>query len=263
MSENNGRPMPALFLGHGSPMNAIEDNRYSRAWADLAARLPRPQAILAISAHWYTRGSFVLTSARPRTIHDFGGFPQALFDIQYPAAGAPDLAKRIIGLLAPDEVVGDDAWGLDHGSWSLLVKMYPQADVPVLQLSIDARQPARWHYQLARRLSPLREESVLVLGSGNVVHNLGRLRTGGTDEAHPWAQRFEERIRAALIENDHGSILRWIEEPDADTRLGVPTADHFLPLLYVAALQRDGETAQFPVDGIDLGSISMLSVRYG
>lgn len=258
-----GTRMPALFLGHGNPMHAIEPNRFADAWRAIASRLPLPNAILVVSAHWYTRGTFVCSSAQPRTIHDFGGFPQALFDVRYPAPGAPALATRIISELGEAHVSGVEDWGLDHGAWSLLVHMYPDADVPVLQLSIDATRPPAWHYELGRRLAALREESVLILGSGNVVHNLGRIDWSATGTPHPWAARFEQRIREALEQHDHRAIIGWLDTPDDDTRLSVPTPEHFLPLLYVAGTRHDAEPVSFPVDGIDMGSIGMLGVRFG
>ncbi|WP_435105767.1 4,5-DOPA dioxygenase extradiol [Arhodomonas sp. AD133] len=254
-------PMPAVFIGHGNPMNALGDNRYSRAWRALGDRLPRPRAILSISAHWYTHGSFVTTSPRPRTIHDFRGFPQPLYEVSYPAPGDPGLAERVRGLLGPEAVRGDRSWGLDHGSWSVLVHAYPQARVPVVQLSIDADAPGWQHYELGRCLAPLRDDGVLVIGSGNVVHNLRTMNWDEAAPALPWAQRFNELVRECLVHSDHEALCDWHALDHADQ--AVPTPDHYLPLLYVIGLQRDAESVSFPVDGIEHGSVGMLSVVVG
>jgi len=255
--------MPALFIGHGSPMNALEDNAWSRAWRRLAADLPAPRAILAISAHWMTHGVGVTAMARPRTIHDFGGFPQALFDIRYPAPGAPWLAERVASLLAPDRVVPDHDWGLDHGTWSVLAHLYPDAAVPVAQLSLDLTQPPDWHLEAGRRLAALRDEGVLLLGSGNVVHNLGLLdwRPGAPPYQH-WARRFEDAIRRALVDGDDAALADW-PRFGQDARLAVPTVEHYLPLLYIAGTRRPGDALSFPVQGGFGGALSMLSVRVG
>ncbi len=254
--------MPVVFFGHGSPMNAIERTRYSEAWRRLSDALPKPRAILSVSAHWYTRGTAVTAMERPRTIHDFGGFPQELFEVQYPARGDPELAGRVRDLLAPLEVPLDRTWGLDHGSWSVLVHAFPQADVPVVQLSIDGTKPPRFHYDLAKKLAPLRDEGVLILGSGNVVHNLGRIQWAEDARPYDWAVRFNDRVRGCLAAREHGALVDFTAL-DEDARLSVPTPDHYLPLLYVIAQQRGDETVSFAVDGIEHGSIGMLTAVIG
>lgn len=253
--------MPAVFVGHGSPMNALEDNRYTQAWEALGRRIGKPRAILAVSAHWTTEGIAVTAMNAPATIHDFGGFPQALFDMQYPAPGDPCLAADVRALLAPLDVGLDYAWGLDHGTWSVLCKIYPQADVPVVQLSLDMRQPPAFHLELGRRLRALRERGVLVLATGNVVHNLRTMRWGST-AAYDWAVRFSDRTRAQLLQGEV-EALADVAQWDGDARLSVPTIDHYLPLLYIAGAKREEEQFEVVVDGIELGSISMLSVAAG
>ena len=252
--------MPVAFFGHGSPMNTLDRNRYTEAWRKVGDSIPTPKAIVCVSAHWYTEGTAVTAMSRPRTIHDFYGFPQALFDIQYPAPGQPGIARRVRDLLAPVDVALDDSWGLDHGTWSVLKHAYPKADIPVIQLSIDGTQPPQFHYDIARRLAPLRDEGILVTGSGNVVHNLRLMRPGA--QAFDWAVRFNESIREALAARDHATLIDF-EKLGADARLSVPTPEHYLPLLYVAGLQREDESMTFPVDGYDLGSVSMLTAVAG
>ena len=253
--------MPAVFLGHGSPLNTFADNRYTQAWAKLGAAVARPRAILAISAHWYVGGVAVTAMEKPRTIHDFGGFPKALFDFQYPAAGDAGLAQRVRKLLEPLDVGLDQAWGLDHGTWSVLAHVYPRADVPVVQLSMDATKPPSFHYDLGRKLAPLRDEGVLIAGSGNVVHNLRMIRREDDAPAFDWAERFEARVETAIGKREHAALVDYGAMGE-DARLAVPTPEHYLPLLYILALQGD-EPASFPVDGIQNASISMLSVVVG
>jgi 4,5-DOPA dioxygenase extradiol len=253
---------PALFLGHGSPMLAIEPSRYGAAWQELGRTLPRPRAILAVSAHWYIRGSAVTAQSQPRPIHDFYGFPPALYAVQYPAPGDPQLAARVAELLAPTAVRLDEEWGLDHGTWSVLRHLYPDADIPVVQLSIDARLSGPQHYALAQRLAPLRDEGVLVLGSGNVVHNLRMLQFDAAAAAPAWAKDFNAAVRAAVQGGRHAQLAAY-ESLDAGAAMSVPTPEHYLPLLYVLALQRPGEIAGMPLDGIELGAISMLCVQLG
>ncbi len=258
--------MPAIFFGHGNPMYAIEPNRYTEAWRELGASLPRPAAILSVSAHWYIRGTAVTAMARPRTIHDFGGFPRALFEVEYPAPGAPDLARRVQQLLAPVPVALDEdttqGWGLDHGTWSVLVHAFPQADIPVVQLSLDAAQSSDWHYALARRLAPLRDEGVLIIGSGNIVHNLRRLAWADDTPPYAWSQRFSEWVRGHMLAGEHTPLLHYLGNGE-DARLSVPTPEHYLPLLYVIAQQQPGEAVSFPVEGIEMGAIDMRSVAVG
>jgi 4,5-DOPA dioxygenase extradiol len=255
--------MPAIFFGHGNPMNAVAHNAYTDAWSAIGATLPTPRAILAVSAHWYAPGLAVTAMSAPRTIHDFGGFPRELYEVQYPAPGDPALARRIQSLLAPLPIALDDGWGLDHGTWSVLVHARPAADVPVLQLSIDETQPARFHYELGRRLSVLRDEGVLVIGSGNLVHNLHAYAWGQHVPApYDWAVRFEGRARELMMAGDFQPLVDY-ETWGRDAMLSAPTPDHYLPLLYILGLRRSGEPLTFPVEGVDGGSISMLSVRVG
>jgi 4,5-DOPA dioxygenase extradiol len=262
MSNASRARMPVIFFGHGSPMNTLASNRYTEAWRKLGASVPAPKAILAISAHWVTRGTAVTAMTKPRTIHDFGGFPQALYDVQYPAPGDPALAARVREMLAPLDVHLDQAWGLDHGTWSVLVHAFPDAGIPVVQLSMDGTKPARFHYDLGRRLAPLRDEGVLIVGSGNVVHNLMLMRRGDGAAAYDWSKRFNERVRAALISGEH-QVLIDFEHLGEDARLSVPTPEHYLPLLYIAALQAADESIDFAVDGYEAGSLGMLSAAAG
>jgi len=262
MSSENRTRMPVIFFGHGSPTNTLASNRYTEAWRKLGASVPRPKAILAISAHWFTRGTAVTAMAKPRTIHDFGGFPQALFGIQYPAPGDPALAARVREMLAPLEVQLDQTWGLDHGTWSVLAHAFPDAAIPVVQLSMDASKPARFHYDLGKQLAPLRDEGVLIVGSGNVVHNLMLMRRGEGTPAYDWSKRFNEQVRAALASGRHQPLIDF-EHMGEDARLSVPTPEHFLPLLYIAALQTADETMAFAVDGYEAGSMGMLSAAAG
>lgn len=255
----NTHRMPTVFIGHGSPMNALEANRHTHAWRALGESLPAPRAILAVSAHWYTDGTAVTAMERPRTIHDFYGFPPELFAQNYPAPGSPDIARRVQEVLQPLPVVADGQWGLDHGAWSVLVHVYPQAQIPVLQLSIDARQPPAFHYRLGERLAPLRDEGILILGSGNVVHNLRRIDWNASGSGYPWAVQFNDTIREALARGDHRAAIDYEQAGDA-ARLSVPTPEHYLPLLYVLGAGGTAARVSFPTDGIELGSISMLSV---
>jgi 4,5-DOPA dioxygenase extradiol len=255
--------MPALFLGHGNPMNALETNEYTRAWRAIAEQLPKPKAVLVVSAHWFVEGTRVTIDERPRTIHDFGGFPRALFEVSYPAPGAPALAHRVTELLAPTRVEPDRDWGLDHGAWSLLVHLYPRADVPIVQLGIDETLSAHEHLALARRLRPLRDEGVLVLGSGNVVHNLHAYAWGRHPvEPFDWAIDFERRLRALIVEHRFDAIADY-ESMGRSAALSAPTPEHFLPLLYVLAQAEPTEPIDFPVSGVDGGAVSMLGVRVG
>jgi 4,5-DOPA dioxygenase extradiol len=257
--------LPALFIGHGNPMNALDDNADSQAWRALAAELPRPRAILAISAHWVTAGIAVTAMAQPETIHDFYGFPRRLAEFQYPAPGAPELASRVASLLAPATVTLDAEWGLDHGAWSVLAHFYPAADIPVIQLSLNGREDASWHLELAKRLQPLRDEGVLILGSGNVVHNLGRMDWNRPDAAHDWAARFNTIVKDALLAGDLAALASWAfpDETMPDARLAVPTPEHYLPLLYIAALRDAGEPLSFFNDWIEYGAIGMVGVKMG
>jgi 4,5-DOPA dioxygenase extradiol len=254
--------MPVIFFGHGNPMNAISSNPYTRGWATIGKSIPRPRAILAISAHWYIQGCAVTATPAPPTIHDFGGFPRELYEVEYPAPGDPTLARRVVDLLAPVSVEMDDSWGIDHGTWSVLTHLFPDADIPVVQLSIDERRPPQFHYEVGKRLSPLRDEGVLVIGSGNLVHNL-HTYAWGREETEPfeWAVRFEKKVQECLMEGDHSTIIEY-EGLGKDATLSAPTPDHYLPLLYVLGLRRD-EPVSFPVEGFDGGSVSMLAVQFG
>lgn len=256
--------MPALFLGHGSPMNVLEENRYTQAWRQAGDTLPRPRAIVAVSAHWYTRGTAVTAMKDPRTIHDFGGFPQALFDTRYPAPGSPALAQEIADTLTPVEVRLDHEWGFDHGSWGVLIKMYPDADIPVVQLSVDATQPPAWHFEQGKKLAALRDSGVMIVASGNVVHNLRKVRWDETAEAWPWAQRFNQFVQNNLaFQGDAVAhpLVNFMQHPDA--ALSNPTPEHYLPLLYVLGTRQADEPVTMPVNGIEMGAISMLSVQVG
>ena len=253
--------MPAVFFGHGSPMNTLERNKYTEIWRKLGESIPAPKAILCVSAHWYTRGTAVTAMEKPKTIHDFYGFPKELFDVEYPASGDPRLAERVREMLTPVEVQMDESWGLDHGTWSVLKHAYPDADIPVVQLSIDGTQPPEFHYETGKRLAPLRDEGVLVVGSGNVVHNLGVMKRAG-GPAFDWAVRFNEEVREALATRDHQALIEF-ERLGEDARLSVPTPEHYLPLLYIAALQRNDEEMSFAVDGYEMGSLGMLTAAAG
>ena len=258
----NTTRMPAVFFGHGSPMNTLERNRYTDAWRQIGASMQKPKSVLCVSAHWMTRGTAVTAMDKPRTIHDFGGFPQELFEVQYPAPGNPALAARVRELLAPVNVQLDQTWGLDHGTWSVLAHVFPDANVPVVQLSLDATQPPQYHYDLGTRLAPLRDEGVLIVGSGNVVHNLGRIHWAEDTRPYDWAMRFNEHVRAHLTAREHQALIDYVSL-GGDARLSVPTPEHYLPLLYVIATQGKDETVSLPVDGIELGSIGMLTAIVG
>jgi len=255
--------MPTIFFGHGNPMNALHDNDWSRGWAALGQRLPRPRAVLSISAHWYLPGTALTATALPRTIHDFGGFPRELFEVQYPAPGDLDLVSRVSELLRPLEVRADLSWGLDHGTWSVLRHVFPAADVPVVQLSIDESQPPAFHYELGRLLRSLRDEGILLIGSGDVVHNLHTYAWGRRPaEPFDWALRFEQKARELMLQGDHQSLVNY-ELLGRDAELSVPTPEHYLPLLYVLGASDEGDAVTFPVEGMDGGSISMLTVQFG
>jgi 4,5-DOPA dioxygenase extradiol len=248
--------MPALFVGHGSPMNTLERNGFTDAWRTLGKQLPRPRALLVVSAHWYIGATAVTAMAKPRTIHDFYGFPQALFDFQYPAPGAPDIAAEIAEAVKPAWCGLDvDQWGLDHGTWSVLAHVYPQADVPVIQLSINELQPPEYHLELGARLAPLRERGIMVLASGNVVHNLRRIQWNKPDAAFDWAERFDDAVVQQLADAP-GDMLKLMDHPDYT--LAVPTPDHFIPLLYIAGMAAaENKPLQPLVRGYAMGSLSM------
>ncbi|MFT0531681.1 4,5-DOPA dioxygenase extradiol [Castellaniella hirudinis] len=254
--------MPALFIGHGSPMNTLEQNSYTEAWRAFGRHLPRPRALLVVSAHWYFGATAITAMPQPRTIHDFYGFPQALFDFQYPAPGDTDLAREITEQLKPQWVGLDrDQWGIDHGAWSVLAHLYPEADIPVLQLSINALRPLEYHLALAASLAPLRDQGVMIVASGNVVHNLSALRRRGPAQAYDWAERFDDAV-ADQVTQAPGDLLRMVSHPDYD--LAVPTPDHFIPLLYLAGLAAAENRPLEPlVRGHAMGSISMSCFGLG
>ena len=255
--------MPAIFFGHGNPLNALQQNDYTKAWTAIGKTIPRPKAVLTVSAHWYLPGTFVTAMPTPRTIHDFGGFPRELYEVQYPAPGDPNLAQRIKNLLDPVSVGLDLSWGLDHGTWSVLCHVFPEADVPVVQISIDETQPPAFHYEIGKRLATLRGEGILVIGSGNLVHNLHTYAWGRHEvEPFDWAVSFEKLARELMLKGNDAPLVDY-ERLGRDAMLSVPTPDHYLPLLYVLALRRRGERVSFPVEGFDGGSISMLTVQIG
>lgn len=255
--------MPAIFIGHGNPMNALTVNVYTRSWRSIGEAMPKPKAVLCISAHWYIPALAVTGMEQPRTIHDFGGFPRELFEFQYPASGSPALAERVNGLLGGNVAMDESHWGLDHGTWSVLCHIFPEADVPVVQLSIDETKPASWHYDTAKLLAPLRNEGVLVIGSGNIVHNLHTYAWGDQSrEPFDWALRFEQNARELMLSGTHAPLIEY-ETLGKDALLSAPTPDHYLPLLYILALQADGDEVSFPVEGFDGGSISMTTVMVG
>jgi 4,5-DOPA dioxygenase extradiol len=252
--------MPALFIGHGNPMNAIEDTEFSRAWADVARSLPKPKAVLCVSAHWETEGTRVTAMEQPKTIHDFYGFPRALFEKRYPAPGSPDLARMAQGMVRKSPIELDSEWGLDHGAWSVLCRMFPEADVPVVQLSLDRRKAPALHYQLGRELKGLRKKGVLILGSGNIVHNLREM--AWEDTAYDWALEFDARVKELILSGDHKAIIDY-SRLGPSVRLAVPTLEHYLPLLYVLGAQDESEGVAFFADRVTLGSMSMRSVKIG
>ena len=252
--------MPLLFVGHGNPMNAIEDNAFSRAWKETGRKLPRPQAILSISAHWLTKGTRVLSVKKPETIHDFGGFPPEMYQQQYPAPGAPEFAKETQRLAVQHHVSLDDHWGFDHGTWSVLKQMFPNADIPVYQLCLDYCKPMQYHYELAQELKALREKGVMIMGSGNIVHNL-RAVSWGENKPYDWALEFDAKISTWIETGDHKSIVEFQKLGNV-AQLAHPTYDHFLPLLYTLGLQDKNDTPEFFNNAFDMSSVSMRSVIY-
>ena len=261
-SDSMAEKMPVLFLGHGSPMNAIEENEFVSGWREIGKSIPRPSAILCISAHWETAGTFVTAMKKPPTIHDFGGFPKALYNVQYPAPGSPELANETKNLIKKTEVLLDEKWGLDHGCWSVLKHLYPGADVPVIQLSLDRYQTPLYHYDLAKELAPLRLRGVLIIGSGNIVHNLGMVawdRLNDDDYGYDWAREAKDKMKSLILGGDHGSLIEYKLQGRAFT-LAVPTPEHFLPLLYVLALKEENEKVSFFNDKNVAGSLAMTSL---
>jgi 4,5-DOPA dioxygenase extradiol len=256
--------LPVIFFGHGNPMYAIQPNSFTSSWESLAKRLPRPKAILVISAHWLTRGTWLTAMAQPPTIHDFSGFPQDLFNQQYPVPGSPQLAQQVKDLLAPVEVtLEENEWGLDHGTWTVLKYLYPLADIPVIQMSLDASLRASQHYDLAKKLSCLRDQEVLIIGSGNVVHNLRKIDFSSST-TFPWAERFNEFFKDNLLSGNHEALIHPINNmQQQDVQMSNPSWEHYWPALYVLALQDKDDAVEIFTDGIDLASISMLSFKLG
>jgi 4,5-DOPA dioxygenase extradiol len=259
------KKMPVLFVGHGSPMNAIEDNEFSRYWKKIAIEIEKPQAVLCISAHWLTRGTFITAMDFPKTIHDFGGFPKELSEAVYPAPGNPEIALETSKLITSTSVGLDHDWGLDHGTWSIVKQMYPDADIPVLQLSIDYNKPANYHYELAKEISALRNKGVLIIGSGNMVHNLGKVAWDKMNEPNfgfDWAIEMNDIFKKKIESNDHKALIQY-EKLSSSALLAIPTPDHYYPLLYSLGLQERNEEIQFFNDKLVAGSLTMTSVRIG
>jgi len=255
--------MPAIFFGHGNPMNALLLNSYTQGWRRIGERTPKPNAILSVSAHWFVPETAVTISVAPRTIHDFGGFPRELYEVQYPPAGDPELARRVQQLLAPLPVKLDESWGLDHGTWSVLRHVYPDADVPVVQLSIDKTQSAAFHFELGRKLASLRDERVLIMGSGNLIHNLHAYSWGlHMSDPYDWAVRFEAKAKEMMLGRKYKKLVEY-EKLGPEAMLSIPTPDHYLPLLYVLGASQERDATTFPIEGVDGGSVSMLAVRLG
>lgn len=264
LKETDGK-MPVLFIGHGSPMNGIEDNAFSKTWAKLGAEIPKPKAVLVVSAHWLTKGTHITAMEAPKTIHDFGGFPQALFDVQYPAPGSPELALETSKLIVSTSVGLDHDWGLDHGTWTVVRHMYPNADIPVLQLSIDYSKPPLYHYDLAKELAALRKKGVLIIGSGNMVHNLRMVAWDRLDEpefGYDWAQQINQIFKEKIVAGDVQSLIHY-ERLGSAAQLAIPTPDHYYPLLYTLGLQDKTDTIDFFNDKAVGGSLTMTSVRIG
>lgn len=260
LAADEPKPLPVLFIGHGSPMNAIETNAFSKTWLELGKKIARPKIILCISAHWETRGTFITSMEKPKTIHDFGGFPKALFDAQYPAPGAPSFTKELVS--SKPSIKQDHEWGLDHGAWSILKQMYPAANIPVVQLSLDYTQGPAYHYQLGKELASLRKKGVLIIGSGNMIHNLGMLDWSHPDLGFDWAQQLNLKLKTAISNRNH-SALQQYQQFDPSMKLAAPSPEHYLPLLYILGLQEKTESAYFFNDSLQMGSISMTSVAFG
>ena len=262
---NHTDKMPVLFLGHGSPMNAIEENEFVAGFRNIAKEIPKPNAILCISAHWETSGTFVTAMQNPPTIHDFGGFPKELFAVQYPAPGSPDLAKETKALVKKTEIGLDDKWGLDHGAWSVIKHLYPNADVPVIQMSLDYNKPAQYHYELAQEIKSLREKGVLVIGSGNMVHNLGMVawdKLNASEYGYDWAIEASEKMKKFILDSDHDPLINFRSQGKSFD-LAIPTPEHYLPLLYTLALKEKKEQVSLFNDKAVAGSLTMTSVRIG
>ena len=262
---NSQELMPVLFLGHGSPMNAIEENEFVTGWKNIGKTIPIPVAILCISAHWETRGTLVTAMENPMTIHDFGGFPQALFDVQYPAPGNPELARETKSLITKTEIGLDEKWGLDHGAWTVIKHLYPDANVPVIQMSLDYYQSPTYHYELAKELSSLRKKGVLIIGSGNMVHNLGLVdwdKLNADEYGFDWAIEANEKIKKFILSNDHKQLINFKSQGRVFD-MAIPTPEHYLPLLYALALKEENEKVSIFNDKAVAGSLTMTSVKIG
>ncbi len=267
LSENMNKTarMQVLFLGHGNPMNAIEENQFVHGFRNVAKNIPSPSAILCISAHWYIAGTKVTAMEHPKTIHDFGGFPKALYEVEYPAPGSPSLAQTTKDLLAPTSVELDDSWGLDHGAWTVIKHLYPEANIPVIQMSIDYTKPASYHYELAQKLNSLRDKGILIIGSGNIIHNLGLVDFQQIDKVgygYDWAIEAHTRINSLLLKGDYQSLIDYKKESNA-IQLAIPTPDHYLPLIYTLALHDKKESISLFNDELLAGSLSMTSIKIG
>jgi len=261
----NTEKMPVLFLGHGSPMNAIEENEFVTGWRSIGKTLPKPTAILCVSAHWETKGTFVTAMEKPMTIHDFGGFPKALFDVQYPAPGSPELAKETKSIVTKTAVGLDEKWGLDHGAWSVIKHLYPKADVPVIQMSLDYYQSPQYHYELAKELASLRNKGVLIIGSGNIVHNLGMVawdKLNADNYGYDWAVEASEKMKKYILDGNHKELIDYKSQGKA-FNLAIPTPEHYLPLLYMLALKEENEKLSLFNDKTVGGSLSMISLKIG
>lgn len=254
--------MPVLFLGHGSPMNAIEENEFVTGFRNIGKEISKPNAILCVSAHWETRGTYVTAMEKPTTIHDFGGFPRKLFDVQYPAPGSPELAGETKALVKKTEIGLDDKWGLDHGAWSVIKHLYPNADVPVIQMSLDYYQSPQYHYELAKELKSLREKGVLIIGSGNMVHNLGMVEWNRLNETfgYDWALEANEKMKQFILNDEHQSLINYSKQGKA-FQLSIPSPEHYLPLLYALALKEENEVVSFYNDKAVAGALTMTSVK--
>lgn len=255
--------MPVLFLGHGSPMNAIEENEFVQGFRNIEKEIPQPEAVLCISAHWETKGTFVTAMEKPKTIHDFGGFPKALYDVEYPAPGSPALAEKAKGIITKTEIGLDTKWGLDHGAWSVIKHLYPKADIPVIQMSLDYYRKPQYHYELAGELKQLRDKGVLIIGSGNMVHNLGMVdwnRMNDDDYSYDWAKEASEKMKSFILNDDHQALINYGVQ-GREFQLSVPTPEHFMPLLYILALKDNKESIKIFNDKAVAGSLTMTSIK--
>lgn len=264
-SEDNAAQMPVLFVGHGSPMNAIEENEFVLMWRNLGVSMPKPKAILCISAHWETKGTFITAMPKPQTIHDFGGFPKALYDVQYPAPGSPELAYETKQIITKTIVGLDEKWGLDHGAWSVIRHIYPLADMPVIEMSLDYSQPPQFHYELAKELASFRKKGILIIGSGNIVHNLRMVAWDKVNEPEygfDWALKANDKFKQLILTNNHKELINYTAL-GREVQMAVPTPEHYLPLLYTLALKEENESVSFFNDKAVMGSLTMTSVRIG